>query len=207
VSLRRTLIASLAALWFATPVAALEVHVKSVRADSSSVEAILEIHDLLPAKLERLLNDGTVLHLRVQAELWQVRPVWDRLVYPAIVKVFRLARAPSGSEVTMTDPSGVEQTYPRLPGAMPLTLALGDASRIEDGAEYYVHAVATIGTIADRDIDQMGDAVFGREEDSGSLGALGRLVFRKVLEIGDYLQSVSAETRGKRVSASAIRGR
>jgi hypothetical protein len=207
VNLRRTLIALLAAIWFATPVAALQVRVRSVHDASSSVEATLELHDLLPSKLERLLDEGTVLHLRVQAELWQVRPVWDRLVYPAIVKVFRLARAPSGGELTMTDPSGGESKYAKLPEVMPLTLTLGDAARIEDGSEYYVHAVATIGTIADRDIDQMGDAVFGREEDSSSLGALGRLMFRKVLEIGDYLQSVSAETRGRRVSAAAIRRR
>ncbi len=53
--------------------------------------------------------------------------------------------------------------------------------------------IATLGTLAEREIEDAGDAVFGRPDESTSLDAFGRLVFKKVLEISDYLQSVSAQ--------------
>jgi len=191
----------------AAPAAALDVRVTGVHTPASAVEATLELHDLLPARLKRVLDAGGVLHLRLQAELWQVRPVWDRLVYPAVVRVFRLSRLSPGADLTMVDPTGSESTYTKLPDPMTMTVALGDAGRIDADGQYYVHVVATLGTIAERDIDDMGDAVFGRADDSDGLGSLGRMIFRKMLEIGDYLQSITGETRGKRMSGASIRRR
>ncbi len=205
--LRRVLGAFLLVSGLAAPAAALGVRVKTVGASSAAVQATLELRDLLPDRLKHLLEEGGILHLRVQAELWESRPVWDRLVYPAIVRVFRMTRRSSSSEITVTDPSGREATYKQLPDPMMMTLDLGDVGRLDEEGEYYVHAVATLGTIAEREIDQMGDAVFGPSNESSGLGALGRMVFSKMLEISDYLQSTSGETRGRRLSGKAIQGR
>ena len=82
-----------AVLLAAAPAAALDVQIKDVRGPASVVTTTIELRDLLPDRFKKTLDEGGVLHLRVQAELWESRPVWDRLVYPAIVRVFRFRRA------------------------------------------------------------------------------------------------------------------
>ena len=69
--------------------------------------------------------------------------------------------------------------------------------RITPAQRYYVHIIATLGTLAEREVDDVGDAVFGRPSETNGLGSLGRLVFRTVLQISDYLQSVSAEAKSR----------
>ena len=44
--------------------------------------------------------------------------------------------------------------------------------------------------------------VFGRPSEANSLGSLGRLVFRTVLQVNDYLQSVSAEAKSRRTTGA-----
>ena len=127
-----------------------------------------------------------MLHLRLQAELWESRPVWDRLVYPAILRVVRMTRGSAPA------------------AAMPVTVDLGQADRIVATGRYYVHVIATLGTLADKDADQVGDAVFGRESESNTLGSLGRLVFRTALQVSDYLQSVSAEAKSRKWAGSEL---
>jgi hypothetical protein len=65
--------------------------------------------------------------------------------------------------------------------------------------------VATIGTIAERDINDAGEAVFGQDEGSVSVGAVGKMVFRAVLQVADYLQSVSAEARTRQFHGRELR--
>ena len=187
----------------AAPAAALEVQVKDVQAPSSSVTTTIELRDLLPDRFRKTLDDGGVLHLRVQAELWESRPVWDRLMYPAIVRVFRYARAP-GNGLSITDPSGSATTYPAPPRSMPVVLDLGAAARVTPAERYYVHVIATLGTLAEREVDEVGDVVFGRASETNGLGSLGRLVFRTVLQVNDYLQSVSAEAKSRKTSGAEI---
>ena len=109
---------TLFACWFlvATSVSAgpLDVQVKNVRTPSSAVTATVELRDVLPDRFRKLVEDGGVLHLRVQTELWESRPVWDRLVYPAIVRVFRLGRAPAARTISITDTSGAAPTPIRI---------------------------------------------------------------------------------------------
>ena len=187
----------------AAPVAALDVQVKDVYAPSSSVTTTIELRDLLPDRFRKTLDDGGVLHLRVQAELWESRPVWDRLVHPAIVRVFRFGRA-SGSGLSITDPSGSATTYPAPPRLMPVVVDLGAAARVTPAERYYVHVIATLGTLAEREVDEVGDAVFGRPSETNGLGSLGRLVLRTALQVNDYLQSVSAEARSRKTSGAEI---
>src|SRR5258707_2379274 len=57
---------------------------------------------------------------------------------------------------------------------LPLALDLGDATRVTAAERYYVHVIATLGTLAEREVDDVGDAVFGRPSEANSLGSLGR---------------------------------
>jgi hypothetical protein len=187
----------------AAPAGALDVQVKEVRGPGAVVTATIELRDVLPDRFRKTLDAGDTLHLRVQAELWESRPVWDRLVYPAIVRVFRFRRTPAAG-LAITDPSGTTTTYAAPPRAMPLVLELGDSARVTAAERYYVHAIATIGTLAEREVDEVGDAVFGTGAEANRLGSLAKLVFRTVLQVSDYLQSVSAEARGRRTAGAEI---
>lgn len=170
----------------AAPAAALEIHIKGVKRVAGAVQASIELRDVVPERFKKVLEENGALHLRLQAELWESRPVWDRLVYPAILRVVRMTH-----DLAPTAP-------------LPMTVDLGQTDRIVATGSYYVHVIATLGTLADRDADRVGDAVFGRESESNSLGSLGRLVFRTALQIGDYLQSVSAEAKSRKWSGVEI---
>jgi hypothetical protein len=180
----------------------LDVQVKNVRTPSSAVTATLELRDLIPDRFRKVVEDGGVLHLRVQTELWESRPVWDRLVYPAIVRVFRLGRAPTARSISITDASGAAPA-PML-DPLAVTVDLGDSKRVTASERYYVHVVATLGTLAEQEVDAVGDAVFGRPSETNGLGSLGRLVFRTVLQVSDYLQSVTAEAKSRRLSGRDV---
>jgi len=197
------LLAAVCILLLATPAAALEVQVRDLRAPASLVTTTIELRDVLPDRFKKTLDGGGILHLRVQAELWESRPVWDRLVYPAIVRVFRFRRAPSDG-LSITDPSGATTTYPAPPRSVPVVVDLGDTKRLTTAERYYVHVIATLGTLAEREVDEVGDVVFGRESETNALGSLAKLVFRTVLQVSDYLQSVSAETRSRTTAGADI---
>ena len=192
------------AMSLAAPAAALDVRVNDVHMGSSIVATTIELRDVLPDRFKKTLDEGGVLHLRLQAELWESRPVWDRLVYPAMVRVFRFRRMQPSGEVSITDPAGTATSHSAVPSPMPVVLSLGEASRITPAERYYVHIIATLGTLADREVDEVGDALFGRPSETNGLGALGRLVFRTVLQVSDYLQSVSAETKSRRTAGADI---
>ena len=200
----RRLALSIFVAFFAAPASALDIVIKEVRTPLSVVTANIEVRDVLPDRFRKLIDEGGVLHLRVEAELWESRPVWDRLVYPAIVRMFRLGHPPSGRDITVSDSAGSTQTYPTAPNPLPVAIEIGNRDRIMASARYYVHVIATLGTVAENDVDEAGDAVFGRESESNSLGALGRRVFRTVIKISDYLQSVSAEATTKKTAGSDI---
>jgi len=183
--------------------AGLEVEVKSLRAPSTEVVATLELRDVLPERFRKTIDEGGVLHLRVQTEVWEARPVWDRLVYPAIVRVFRFTRGANNS-LSITDPDGSVASAVQIPRAIPIDVSVGDPSRIAATERYYVHAIATIGTLAEREVDDAGDAVFGKPSETNALGSLGRLVFRTALQISDYLQSISADAKSRKIAGTAI---
>jgi hypothetical protein len=185
--------------------AELDVQVKDVKTPASAVRTTIELRDILPDRFKKMMmDDGRVLHLRVQAELWESRPIWDRLVYPAIVRVFRLGRAPAGRNVAITDPDGAAVSYPAMPSTMPVVVDLGDRNRVTLTEKYYVHVVATLGTLAETEADEVGDAVFGNESETGSLSALGRLAVKTAMKVSDYLQSVTAEARSRKLAGAEI---
>jgi hypothetical protein len=184
--------------------APLDVNVKEVHAPAADVRTMIEVRDLVPDRFRKVIDSGGLLHLRVQAELWESRPVWDRLVYPAIVRMFRVGRRPSTREITIDESSGSTASYPAVPNPLQLILDLGARDRVATAQQYYVHVIATIGTLAERDVDEVGDAVFGRESETNALGSFGRLVFRTALKVSDYLQSVSADARSRKLAGAEI---
>jgi hypothetical protein len=182
---------------------ALDVQVTDLRAVAATVRATVEVRDVVPDRFKKMLETGNVLHLRLQTELWESRPVWDRLVFPAITRVFRLARAASGGDVSIAD-AGSSASYPTVPNPLQILVDLGNRDRVTASQKYYVHVVATLGTLAEREVDAAGDAVFGREAEANGLGSFGRMVFRTALKISDYMQSVSGETRSRKMSGAEI---
>ena len=188
----------------ASRAAAFEVSLKHVSTPATAVVATIEIRDPLPDRFRRLIEEGGVLHLRIQAELWESRPVWDRLVFPAIVRVYRFARGLSGSGISIADSAGTTSFYAAAPNPMGMTIECGQSARIAASARYYLRLTATAGTLAQRDADDVGDVVFGRESESTGLGSLGRAIFRTVVKVSDYLQSVSAEATSKRMSGADL---
>lgn len=199
---RRVLVALLCILLLATPVGALDVQVREVRAQADAVEATIQLSDVIPDRFRRVIDEGGVLHVRLQTELWESRPVWDRLVHTAMVRMFRLGREASGKDVALTDQDG--RTFVISARDLRLVVGVGDRARLDAASRYYVHVVATVGTLAQREVDEVGDAVFGRATESNGLGSLGRLIFRTALQVSDYLQSVSAETRSRKLSGRDI---
>jgi hypothetical protein len=197
-------IACLCALSLATEAAALGVEIKELRSTAASVTASIELRDVLPDRFRETVDRGGVVHLRIHTEVWERRPVWDRLVYPAVVRVFRLARTPSRQEFAVYDPEGGVTTHASVPDPLPLAIRVGSADRLLSAARYYAKVIATLGTLAEREIENAGDAVFGRPEESSGLGALGRMVFRRVLEMSDYMQSVSAQGTSRNITGGQI---
>jgi len=187
----------------AHPAAAFDVQVKDVHAQAQTVRATIEIRDVVPDRFKRVLDDGGPLHLRVQAELWESRPVWDQLVYPAIIHIFRVAQRAATRDVAVDDANGTT-AYPAVPNPMAIQLDLGSQGRIVNDRRYYLRVIATLGTVAERDVDDAEDAVFGRASDPNSLGGLGRMLFRTAMKVGDYLQSVSAETKSRKLAGAEI---
>ena len=184
--------------------AALSVDVKEVRAAAATVQATVQLRDVIPDRFKKVVERGGQLHLQLQAELWESRPVWDRLVYPAIVRVFRLVQRPPSRDLTIDEPSGASAVFSAMPNPWELLLDLGGRDRIETPQRYYVHVIATIGTLAERDAEQVNDAVFGRDSDDNTLGSFGRMLFRTALRMGDYLQSVTAEAKSRKIDGAEI---
>jgi hypothetical protein len=188
------LLAVLTVLGAAAPAAALETRVTEVRLAGGTLRAAIEIRDMFPAKFQSILTERGSLHLRLQLELWEDRSIWDRLAQPALVTVFRIILDPSTRQVSVSDQYGEVSRQPAWQEPLTVRLDIGRAESVDDGNKYYLRTLATLGTIAEKEATQAGEAVFG-DDGSVSLGSMGRVLFHAVLQVNDYLQSVSAESR------------
>jgi hypothetical protein len=184
---------------------ALSVDVKDVRRTAMNVHATIQLRDVIPDRFKKIVDRGGQLHLRLQAELWESRPVWDRLVYPAMIRMFRMAHLPAASrDLTIDDSNGGSTSMAAIPNPWEVLLDLGSSDRITAAERYYVRVVATIGTLAERDADDVNDAVFGRPADDNTIGSFGRMLFRTAMRVGDYMQSVSAEVKSRKIPGTEI---
>jgi hypothetical protein len=185
--------------------AALEVHVNEVRTAGQTVRAALELHNALSEKLREILSGGGTLHIRLQAELWEDRPLWDRLVRPAVITTIRVARDAVSAQIALAGEYGTIATYSTLPDALPLRIDVAPAAAVSDSGKYYLRILVTVGTLADREAESTSDAVFGKDEGTVTLGRVGKLIFNTVLQASDYLQSVSGEARSRRFEGRELR--
>ena len=72
---------------------------------------------------------------------WESRPIWDRLVYPAIVRVFRVGRGPPAVQRGdhRSQRRAPRRTLRQCPASMPVVVDLGDRNRVTLTERYYVH--------------------------------------------------------------------
>ena len=202
----RVVVAILLVLFGApTGAAALEARVTELRVAGGILRASLEIREMFPAKFQTVLEQRGAIHLRLQIELWEDRALWDKLAQPAVVTVFRIALDPSTRQVSVADRYGEVSRQPAWQEPLTLRLDLGRADALADNARYYVRAQATVGTIAEREGTDAGDAVFGTDEGSITLGSMGRVLFHAVLQVNDYLQSVSADARTRDMTGRELK--
>ena len=146
-----------------------------MRTVGPKVRAALDLRDMFPEKFRQILQSGGSLHLRVQAELWEDRPVWDRLVRPAIVTVFRIVRDPTTAQIAISDAFGQVLVRRRVSRCRAVAGRRG-ARRRRLGREPLLSPDdRDRGTIAERDIEETSEAVFGRDEGTVSLGKVGQV--------------------------------
>jgi hypothetical protein len=177
------------------PTLALETRILEIRIAGKALLASIDLTDTLPDKLRRVLEQGGALHVRIQAELWEDRPVWDKLVRPALVTVFRIVRDPMTTHVAISDAVGPVLSGAQLPNPLSLRVNVAPADSLNDNGRYYIRMHATVGTLGEREAEDTGAAVFGKDEGTVSIGTVGKLIFSTVLQASDYMQSVSDEAR------------
>ena len=194
-----------AAAGFAAPASALELRLTEIRVAGGSLRAAIEVRDMFPQKFQAILEDGAAIHLRLQLELWEDRPVWDKLAQPATVTVFRIVLDPSTRQVRIADQYGEVSRQAAWQEPLALRLDLGRADTLAEPAAYYVRAYATLGTIAEKESERASNAVFGDDDSSVSIAAMGKMLFRAVLHVNEYLQSVSTEARTRNVTGRELK--
>jgi hypothetical protein len=183
---------------------ALEVRVGGVRVDAARVAATFELRDLLRDRFLSVIEEGRAVFLQLQAELWEDRRITDRMALTTPALTYRIARdANQGIVVTSQFGDRSPLADRRLP--LPLRVDLGPASVLVNESRYYLRAEVTAATVADRDIDQFGTAIFGDEQSAAGLAGLGRFVFSTLLRIGQYLDSATAEATSSRYTGQQIR--
>lgn len=194
------------AVWLLTSLtaSAMEVRVLEIRVIGPSIRASLDLRDLVGDKFLEVLSGGRPLHVRIHAELWEDRPIWDKLVRPAIVSAFRIMREPN-DQITVVDPFGIIATLPNHSTPVPLRVEVAPTSAISETAKYYLKLVATVGTIEADEAAETGEAVFGGDDGALSVARFGRLIFDTVVQVADYLQSVTAEARTRVFTGSEVR--
>lgn len=207
--MRRGILSALfaALLTILTPssAAALETKLIEVRVAGGSLFAALELRDLFPAKFQAILENGAAIHLRLQLELWEDRAVWDKLATPAVISVFRMVLDPQTRLVKVADRYGEVSRQPAWQEPLSLRVDLGRPDSVEDGARYYIRALATLGTIAEKEGAAAGNAVFGDDDSAVSMAAMGKMLFRAVLSVNDYLQSVASDSRSRQLTGRELK--
>lgn len=203
--LRPAVLAALLTLGHAVPAFALETRLIEMRVAGGSLFAALELRDLFPARFQAILQDGAAIHLRLQLELWEDRPVWDKLANPSVVSVFRMVLDRQTNAVRVADQYGEVSRQPAWQEPLSLRIDLGRPDGLADGARYYVRALATLGTIVEEQSAAASNAVFGDDDSSVSIAAMGKMLFRAVLTVNEYLQSVTSDIRSRRLTGRELK--
>lgn len=187
--------------------AGMQAKVAGFKRAGAALRVALEIQDVFTERMRRVVDQGGTLYVRVEAELWEQRSVWDRLVQASAVSVARLTAEAVSRSVVLVDAFGQASTYPDHPRVMIVWADLVPASRVADDKTYFVQATLTVGTLAEGEINSMSAALFGNDREASGLGSLGKMVFQKVLRLADYLDSITCDTRSGRIPGRQIAGK
>lgn len=187
------------------PLLALGGRVAAVRANSGRVHAAIDIEGAFGATQRTILERGGTLHIRVEAGVWEDRAVFDRAVESAHVTIFRVIRNPNGSALGLVDPGGTVVTYKPYPDRLTLEVDTCALDQLDRDAKYYVDGTVTIGSLGEDELDEASEAVFGREDDPAGLKRVGKFLLNSVLQVKDYVDSVSTEIRSGRFSRKTLR--
>jgi hypothetical protein len=198
-------LALLLVLGRAAPALALDTKLIELRVAGGSLFASLELREMFPAKFQAVLQDGAAIHLRLQLELWEDRPVWDKLAHPTVVSVFRIVLEPQGGIVKVADKYGEVSRQPTWQEPVTLRMDLGRADHLRDGTRYYIRVLATLGTIAEKESAAASSVVFGDDDSAVSIAAMGKMLFHAVLQVNEYLQSVSSEMRTRELTGRELK--
>jgi hypothetical protein len=186
------------------PLHALEIKVAEINIAGGSVRAVVELRDVFTTSFTKVIETGGSIYVRVDAELWEDRATWDRLVAQGVILTFRVTPGDRPQVIAVKDPAGSTASFPAYPSALPLTVDLAPGSRIEEARKYYMHAIARLGLGGDGEIEGLGDAVFGNDRDASGVAAVGKFIFREMLRLNDYIQSSTAETTSRRFTGKQI---
>jgi hypothetical protein len=66
---------------------------------------------------------------------------------------------------------------------------------LSDAARYYLNAVVTIGSLEEDEIEEANAAVFGEDDGPAGLKRIGKFLLNAVLQVSDYVRSVSTTIR------------
>ena len=196
----------LLALCWPAPALALDSKLIEMRVAGGSLFAALELRNLFPPKFQSVLENRAAIYMRVQIELWEDRPVWDKLAQPAVIAVFRMVLDSQTRQVRVSDQYGEVSRQPAWQEPLSLLLDLGRADSLADGARYYVRALATLGTLAEKETATATKVVFGDDDSTVSVAAMGKVLFRAVLQVNEYLQSESSEIRSREITGRELKG-
>lgn len=202
---RLTLAAASLAVMTSATVEALEIRITRLRMTGPRLWAAVEVRDLLRDRFQPLVRGGRAIFLQLEADFWEDRRIVDRMVIATPPLTWRIDGDADGRGVLVHDQDGGSLRHPDPSQPIALRIDIGPAARVNDVASYYLHASLTAASVDERDIDQVGEAIFGGEGSGRGLAALGRFVFRSLLRMGRYFETATAETTSRRLSGSEIR--
>jgi hypothetical protein len=186
-------------------VLALEARVTEMRVTGTRLWAAIEVRDLLRDRFLELVRNGKSVFVQLEADLWEDRRVFDRMVLTTPPATYRIDPDVDSGGVILFDQYGGTARQADVRQPIALRVELGSADRVQDDQTYYLHMLVTAATVDERDIDQAGAAIFGAEESTRGLAALGSFVFRTLLRMGKYFESAQAEVTSRRISGRDIR--
>jgi hypothetical protein len=189
----------------ARAVLALEARVTEMRVTGTRLWAAIEVRDLLRDRFLELVRSGKAVFVQLEADLWEDRRVFDRMVLTTPPATYRIDPDVDTGGVILLDQYGGTSRQLDVRQPISLRVELGSADRVADDQTYYLHTLVTAATVDERDIDQAGATIFGTEESARGLAALGRFVFRTLLRMGKYFESAQAEVTSRRMSGRDIR--
>jgi hypothetical protein len=186
------------------PASALEAQLPRLAVAGARVVATLELRDLLRDQFLEVVQQGRAIFLQVQADFWEDRRLGDRLALTTPQLTYRIDR---GGErgVIVTDQFGTRTEHQDITRPLEIRIDLGPASSLVDDRSYYAQVNVTAATVPERTLEQAGAAMLDDPQSAEGLAGLGRLVFRTLLRIGQYLDTTAAEATSRTLSGLAIR--